>query len=166
RLSKGKSVRALDVPAAPAGAKAGAGLFETDVASFLSNKSLSEEVFGPTTLLVRYGSMEELLAVAKSLPGQLTVTLHGEPQDLIEAAELVSILETRAGRLVFNGVPTGVDVGDAIIHGGPYPASSDSRTTSVGARAILRFARPVCYQNFPDQALPPELQAANPLGIS
>lgn len=165
RLSKHQSVRTLDAPPSAEGAKAGAGLFETDVASFLANDALAEEVFGPTTLLVRYGTMNELIALAKALPGQLTVTLHGEEQDLIDAAELVSILETRAGRLVFNGFPTGVEVGDAIVHGGPYPASSDTRTTSVGSRAILRFARPVCYQNFPDQALPVELQSNNPLNI-
>lgn len=91
--------------------------------------------------------------------------MHGDPNDLLDARELISILETRAGRLIFNQFPTGVEVGDAIIHGGPYPASSDSRTTSVGSRAIFRFVRPICYQNFPDAALPPELQASNPSRI-
>lgn len=166
KLKEHKAVRTLDQPPSRTGnATAGAALFETDVESFLSNRELSEEVFGPATLLVRYGSIGELLAVARELPGQLTVALHGEEQDLIDAAELVSALETRAGRLIFNGYPTGVEVGDAIVHGGPYPATTDSRSTSVGSRAILRFARPVCYQSFPDAALPAELQADNPLGI-
>ncbi len=165
-LRERKSVRTLEEPGRISGnATVGAALFETDVASFLNNRELCEEVFGPTTLLVRYGSIGELLAVARELPGQLTVTLHGEEQDLLEAAELISVLETRAGRLIFNGFPTGVEVGDAIVHGGPYPATTDSRTTSVGSRAILRFARPVCYQDFPEKALPQELQSGNPLRI-
>jgi 2,5-dioxopentanoate dehydrogenase len=166
RLSKHSAVRSLNIPPATSQhALAGAGLFETDISTFLADDELASEVFGPTTLLVRYNTMDELLAVARHLEGQLTVTIHGQPADLIAAAELISVLETRAGRLIFNQFPTGVEVGDAIVHGGPYPASSDSRTTSVGSRAILRFVRPVCYQNFPDAALPPELQANNPLHV-
>src|SRR5258708_10451682 len=95
----------------------------------------------------------------------LPATIHGTPEDVARLQELIHVLETKAGRLVFNGYPTGVDVGHAIVHGGPFPATSDSRTTSVGSQAILRFARPVCYQDFPDEALPPELQNANPMGI-
>ncbi len=164
RLSQHSDVRGLNVPLVTSqSAAAGAGLFETDVATFLADTELAAEVFGPTTLLVQYKTMDELIAVARRLEGQLTVTIHGQPSDLADATELISVLETRAGRLIFNQFPTGVEVGDAIVHGGPYPASSDSRTTSVGSRAILRFVRPVCYQNFPDAALPPELRADNPL---
>lgn len=147
------------------GCAAGAMLFETDAAAFVADKSLSEEVFGPATMLVNYRSKEELLAVARGLAGQLAIAIHGSESDLLSAQDLISVLETRAGRLVFNQFPTGVDVGQAMVHGGPYPATTDSRTTSVGGRAILRFARPVCYQNFPNAALPAELQDDNPLGI-
>jgi NADP-dependent aldehyde dehydrogenase len=166
RLEAQNAVNTLaKTSAATSGTVAGAVLYETDVEAFLTNKVLAEEVFGPATLLVRYETMDELLSVARNLPGQLTVAIHGDDQDLLNAAELLSVLETRAGRLVFNQFPPGVEVGDAIVHGGPYPATTDSRSTSVGSRAILRFARPVCYQNFPDAALPVELQVNNPLGI-
>jgi alpha-ketoglutaric semialdehyde dehydrogenase len=140
-------------------------IFQTDVAEFLANPDLAHELFGPTTLVIRYTEREQILECARGLFGHLTATIHGTPQDLQEYAELVQILENKAGRLIFNGYPTGVEVGHAIVHGGPYPASTDSRTTSVGAQAIFRFVRPVCYQDFPDAALPPELQSANPLGI-
>jgi NADP-dependent aldehyde dehydrogenase len=99
------------------------------------------------------------------LDGHLTAAIHGTEEDLREAADLVAILEQKVGRIIFNGYPTGVEVSDAMVHGGPYPATSDARFTSVGTQAILRFARPVCFQNFPDEALPCELQRANPLGI-
>ena len=101
----------------------------------------------------------------RALEGQLTATVHGTPEDLTDFADLLAALENRAGRLIFNGFPTGVEVCHSMVHGGPYPATSDGRSTSVGTRAILRFARPVCYQSFPDSALPSELQSANPLKI-
>src|SRR6202012_793434 len=125
----------------------------------------SDEVFGPASLLVRYNSLDETLAVARAMEGNLTATIHTGAGDEEAARKLVAVLETRVGRIVFNGFPTGVEVCQAMVHGGPYPATSDSRTTSVGARAILRFARPVCYQDFPEGALPDELKTANPLGI-
>ena len=103
--------------------------------------------------------------VARQLDGQLTATIHGTPADLEEYASLVSILEHKAGRLIVNGFPTGVEVCPSMQHGGPYPATTDSRSTSVGTAAINRFARPVAYQNFPPSLLPPELQDANPRGI-
>ena len=106
-----------------------------------------------------------MLELARALDGQLTATLHGSEADLIEYRDLTSILECKAGRLVVNGYPTGVEVCDAMVHGGPYPATSDSRFTSVGTQAIYRWARPVCYQDFPDVALPAELRNENPLGI-
>jgi NADP-dependent aldehyde dehydrogenase len=104
-------------------------------------------------------------AVARRLDGQLTATIHGTPADLAAHAWLTAILEDKAGRLVVNGFPTGVEVCASMQHGGPYPATTDSRTTSVGTAAILRFARPVAYQNFPQSSLPLELQDANPRGI-
>ena len=126
---------------------------------------LAEEVFGPTTLLVHYGNEKALLQAAQQLEGHLTATIHGTAEDLARSQQLVRVLETKVGRIVFNGFPTGVEVSHAMVHGGPFPATSDSRTTSVGTQAIFRFARPVCYQDFPDTALAPELQQANPLGI-
>jgi NADP-dependent aldehyde dehydrogenase len=95
----------------------------------------------------------------------LTATIHATPEELAENRDLIELLASKAGRILFNGFPTGVEVAHAMVHGGPYPATSDGRSTSVGTRAIERFLRPVCYQNFPDAALPPELREANPLGI-
>jgi len=140
-------------------------LFDTTAQTFLRHRELSEEVFGPSTVIVRCGSSEEMDAVARRLDGQLTATIHGTPADLTEHAWLVSILEDKAGRLIVNGFPTGVEVCASMQHGGPYPATTDSRTTSVGTAAIHRFARPVAYQNFPRSSLPAELQDANPRGI-
>ena len=106
-----------------------------------------------------------MLAAAESLEGHLTATVHGTEEDLAAHRDLISLLESKVGRLIFNGFPTGVELGHAMVHGGPYPATSDGRSTSVGSQAIFRFVRPFCYQNFPDSALPVELQNANPLGI-
>lgn len=147
-----------------AGFTAHSALFETDAASFLKS-DLDAEIFGPTTLLVHHSSREQVLEIARSLEGHLTATIHGTEEDLREFADLVAILEKKVGRLIFNGFPTGVEVTHAMVHGGPYPATSDGRSTSVGTQAILRFARLVCYQDFPDRALPDELKNANPLGI-
>jgi len=143
----------------------GAVLFETDASSFLSNSGLDGEIFGPTTMLVQHSNREELLTIAHTLGGHLTATIHGTGQDLHDYADLIAILENKVGRLIFNGFPTGVEVTHAMVHGGPYPATSDGRSTSVGSLAILRFARPVCYQGFPDEVLPAELKDPNPLGI-
>jgi NADP-dependent aldehyde dehydrogenase len=149
------------------GAAAGVGavLFETDAGSFLRDENLAAEIFGPATLLVKHARREDLIRIARRLEGHLTATVHGTDQDLEEFAELVSILEQKAGRLIFNGFPTGVEVSTAMVHGGPFPATSDGRSTSVGTQAIYRFCRPVCYQGFPDSALPDELKDSNPLGI-
>jgi NADP-dependent aldehyde dehydrogenase len=147
------------------GAAGGAAVFSVPLADFAKSHELEEEIFGPTTLLVHYGDVSELVNVAKKLHGHLTATIHGTEQDLRDASELVRVLETKVGRLLFNGYPTGVEVCHAMVHGGPFPATSDSRTTSVGTRAITRFARPVCYQDFPDAALPAELRRGNPVGI-
>jgi 2,5-dioxopentanoate dehydrogenase len=148
-----------------AGVRGVPAMFAVDAADFLNEPELSEEVFGPATLVVSCGEREEMLEIARGLQGHLTATLHGTDEDLREYRELVEILEQKAGRLVFNGFPTGVEVGHAIVHGGPYPATSDGQSTSVGSQAIYRFARPVCFQNFPDAALPEELKDGNPMGI-
>ena len=147
------------------GASASAALYEIDLPTLISNPSLASEHFGPATVVVRTQCKEEVLACARNLRGHLTATIHGTPADLEEFSDLLRVLETKVGRLVFNGFPTGVEVCHAMIHGGPYPATTDSRFTSVGTSAMVRFARPVCYQDFPDAALPPELQRANPLDL-
>jgi NADP-dependent aldehyde dehydrogenase len=147
------------------GCHASANVFETDVQSLLKDWSLGEEVFGPMTLLVRYKNVEELVEVAKHLPGQLGSAIHAVEEDYADAAKLLAVLETRAGRLIFNQFPTGLEVVPSVVHGGPYPATTDSRTTSVGTSAILRFARPVCFQNIPDELLPDVLKAGNPLKL-
>ena len=141
------------------------GVLLTDAPTWLEHHELREEIFGPSTAMVRCETTEEMLHCVRELEGSLTATVHGTPEELERNSELVSILRRKAGRLIFNGYPTGVEVGYAMQHGGPYPATTDARFTSVGTAAILRFARPVCLQNFPDAALPAELQNANPLGI-
>jgi 2,5-dioxopentanoate dehydrogenase len=140
-------------------------LLTTDAASLEAQPTLSEEIFGPSALLVSCSNREELLRAAEALQGHLTATIHGTEEDFDQNRDLVAILERKVGRLIFNGYPTGVEVSHAMVHGGPYPATSDGRSTSVGSQAIFRFARPVCYQNFPDSALPDELRDSNPLGI-
>jgi len=140
-------------------------LIEVPCARFLADEHLAEEVFGPTTLLVQCDSREQMLAAAHGLEGHLTATVLATDEDLARNAELLRILETKVGRVIVNGFPTGVEVNQAMVHGGPYPATSDGRSTSVGSLAILRFARPVSYQGFPQFALPPELQDANPRNI-
>jgi len=145
---------------------AGTSVFAVDAETFLSNEALSEEIFGPSTLLVACENREQMLAAARNLEGQLTASIFGAEQELAESSDLIDVLETKAGRLLFNQFPTGVEVCHSMVHGGPYPATSDGRSTSVGTGAILRFARPVCYQGFPDERLPDELKDANPLGIN
>ena len=141
-------------------------VFTTSVDTFLSNeKTLAQEVFGPSTLLVTGKSKEELLRVARSLEGHLTATVHGTPRDLEEYRDLIAILQTKVGRLIFNGFPTGIEPCNAVHHGGPWPATSDARTTSIGTTAVERFVRPLCYQDFPQSALPPELRDDNPRKI-
>ena len=140
-------------------------LLITDAASLEAQPNLSQEIFGPSALLVSCTNREQILRAAESLQGHLTATIHGTAEDFDQNRDLVAILERKVGRLIFNGYPTGVEVSHAMVHGGPYPATSDGRSTSVGSQAIFRFARPVCYQNFPDQALPDELHNSNPRGI-
>ncbi|WP_455929773.1 aldehyde dehydrogenase (NADP(+)) [Pseudomonas fluorescens] len=138
-------------------------LFVTEASAFLRNEHLQAEVFGAASLVVACANDEEVRQVSEHLEGQLTATLHLDDADLTRAQALLPVLERKAGRLLVNGWPTGVEVCDAMVHGGPFPATSDSRSTSVGTAAILRFLRPVCYQDFPDSLLPAALQHANPL---
>jgi alpha-ketoglutaric semialdehyde dehydrogenase len=140
-------------------------LLVTGSGKWLKTKQLHQEIFGPATAVVLCASEEELQRCAEALEGSLTATIQGTPGDLANHRSLVEILSTKAGRLIFNGYPTGVEVGYAMHHGGPYPATTDAKFTSVGAAAIYRFARPICYQNFPEALLPPELQDANPRNI-
>ncbi|MBR9997615.1 MAG: aldehyde dehydrogenase (NADP(+)) [Cyclobacteriaceae bacterium] len=138
---------------------------QVDSKNFLSNRQLEEEIFGPSTLAINASDKSDLLEVAHKLKGHLTATLYATEEDLKNYPELVSILERKIGRLIINGFPTGVEVCHAMIHGGAFPATTDSRSTSVGTYAIYRFSRPVSYQNFPDHLLPDELKNDNPLKI-
>ena len=132
-------------------------LYAVDAEAWLANEELGEEVFGPLGLIVRASGVDEMVAVAHSLRGQLTCTLHLDADDGEDAARLAPILERKAGRLLANGFPTGVEVADAMVHGGPYPATTNFGHTSVGTLSIRRFLRPVCYQNWPDGLLPRDL---------
>ncbi|MBO0726170.1 MAG: aldehyde dehydrogenase (NADP(+)) [Blastocatellia bacterium] len=140
-------------------------VFSTNARTFARHRELSEEVFGPSTVVVSCNTREEMEQIARDLEGHLTATIHGTADDLRDYARLVSILENKVGRLIFNNYPTGVEVCASMHHGGPYPATTDARSTSVGAAAIHRFARPICYQNFPQEALPVELRNVNQRGI-
>ncbi|GAA3282531.1 aldehyde dehydrogenase (NADP(+)) [Nesterenkonia halobia] len=141
-------------------------VFTAGSEQFLANPALHEEIFGAASLVVRYRDAEDLIAVAQKLEGQLTATLQLAESDHDVARSLVPVLEQKAGRLLANGWPTGVEVGDAMVHGGPFPATSDGRTTSVGTLAIERFLRPVAYQNLPEDLLPEPVQEANPWGLT
>jgi 2,5-dioxopentanoate dehydrogenase len=140
--------------------QARAALFVTDGDTFKRNPRLAQEVFGPAAILVRVRTPDELAAIAEALEGQLTATLHLRKEDHAVAARLLPVLERKAGRVIANGWPTGVEVAHAMVHGGPFPATSDARTTSVGSLAIERFLRPVCYQDLPAELLPRELNDA------
>lgn len=140
-------------------------LFKTTAEEFLKERRLSEENFGPSTLLVVCDGIEQMKELAESVEGQLTATIHMTAADTEVARSLVPILERKAGRILINGFPTGVEVSYAMVHGGPFPATSNDRHTSVGATAIDRFLRPVCYQNFPKELLPTELDDENSLGL-
>lgn len=140
-------------------------VFSTDFETFVNNESLSEEVFGPSTLHVSTTNKSEILQLASKLEGHLTATIHGTEKDLNEYSELIHILEQKVGRLIFNGFPTGVEVCHSMVHGGPYPATTAPQSTSVGTAAIKRFARPVCYQDFPQSVLPEPLRDDNHLKI-
>ena len=168
RMAAAQGVRRAAVSeraADPARTEAGGALFRTDAQTFLSNDMLSEEVFGPSSLLVVAQDMAELEQVARSLKGQLTASIHGDADEIARCDGLVRALRRAAGRFIFNGFPTGVEVCAAMHHGGPYPATTDVRTGAVGDTAILRFVRPAAWQNFPSSLLPAALRDRNERGV-
>jgi alpha-ketoglutaric semialdehyde dehydrogenase len=152
-------------PVDPQKTQAGCIIVSTTADVLAAHPHLSEEVFGPSSSIVRCRNREELEGVIRSLTGHLTAAIHGTPEDLVEYRDLVALLETKVGRIIFNGFGTGIEVCAAIHHGGPYPATTDPHFTSIGHAAIFRFGRPICYQNFPDQALPEALRNRNSLDI-
>lgn len=163
---EGLQLLAQGAPDDNAPCAARAALYLCEAGAYLGNPALEDEVFGPAAVLVRFTDPAQLLEAAERLHGQLTATVHASAQDHALAAALLPVLERKAGRVLFNGFPTGVEVSHAMVHGGPFPATSDSRTTSVGASAIDRFLRPVCYQNVPQDLLPEALRDHNPLGLA
>ncbi|MBI4351614.1 MAG: aldehyde dehydrogenase (NADP(+)), partial [Elusimicrobia bacterium] len=155
-------------PAAPrrAGVKAAlCRIFTADAALLLRRPELSEEVFGPCTVIYKCRNTAQMLEIARNMPGSLTATIHGSGRELRAHGPLLRALERKAGRIVFNGFPTGLEPCASLHHGGPYPATTHSFFTSVGTAAIYRYVRPVCFQGFPDAALPEELREANPRGV-
>ncbi|QJE98309.1 aldehyde dehydrogenase (NADP(+)) [Luteolibacter luteus] len=164
-VAKTVGVETVGRSAAPGAAgQAAAAVFSVSVRRFLEEDLLQDEIFGPAAIIVR-GTLGEIEATIPELEGQLTATIHGTDEELAANAPLVAALAAKAGRVIFNAFPTGVEVCHSMVHGGPYPSTSDGRSTSVGTMSILRFVRAVCYQGFPDACLAPELQDANPLGI-
>ncbi|MFC0386894.1 aldehyde dehydrogenase (NADP(+)) [Muricoccus vinaceus] len=150
---------------ATAGTQGEAALFETTAAHFMEDPALAEEVFGAASLVIRCPDVETMLRLAEGLEGQLTATIQMDEGDLEAARLLLPVLERRVGRILVNGYPTGVEVSHAMVHGGPYPSTSDGRSTSVGSLAIARFLRPVCYQDMPEALLPAALRDGNPMGL-
>ncbi len=148
-----------------AASQAQVSLFSIDATDYLANLDLEQEVFGPSSLVIGCESQAQMLEVAASMKGHLTGAIFAQEKDHNIATKLLPILQQRIGRVLFDGFGTGVELSSAMSHGGPYPSSSASQTTSVGTRAIERFTRPLCYQNTPDALLPIELQNANPGGI-
>jgi len=140
-------------------------LAEISVENWMSDDQFQEEVFGSFALMVVYENEADLIAVANRLRGQLTITIWADTSELKNQSELINLLEEKCGRILFRGVPTGVEVGFAMQHGGPFPSTTDSRSTSVGAYAIKRFARPIAFQDMPQDLLPEALRDGNPLGI-
>lgn len=168
-LSKLSGIKGVEILAKGSedenGFRGSTALLHAEASVYFENSDVEEEVFGPSTVLINAASKEELVKAAKNLKGHLTATIHGTEEDLAEYSGLVEVLQEKVGRLIFNGYPTGVRVCHSMIHGGPFPATTDSRTTSVGTKAIERFSRPVCYQDFPSATLPDELKDENPLKI-
>ncbi|MBB2981431.1 aldehyde dehydrogenase (NADP(+)) [Paraburkholderia tropica] len=146
--------------------QARAALFVTDMTAFASQHALREEMFGAASLIVRCPSLEAMLDLIESLEGQLTTALHMDEGDYAAARKFLPVLERHTGRILVNGFGTGVEVGHAMVHGGPYPSTSDGRSTSVGSLAIHRFMRAVSYQDMPEALLPAALQSTNPLGLN
>lgn len=152
----------------PDGGETGSGypaLALTTGENFLANKTLHAEVFGPFSMVVMCKDQHQVLQLIESLHGQLTISVFGEPEELEKGVEFIHTLRSKCGRLIFSGVPTGVEVCKSMQHGGPFPATTDGRFSSVGVDSIYRFVRPVCYQNFPQVLLPIELKNENTLGV-
>lgn len=145
--------------------KGSVALLGVSAVNFIANPGLQNEIFGPASLIIRCENEAELVQALHSLHGQLTATVFGTPDDIREYNYCIDVLTEKCGRLIYNGVPTGVEVCHAMIHGGPFPATTDGRATSVGAEAIKRFVRPVCFQDCPEEFLPDALKDSNPLGI-
>lgn len=146
-------------------AEAAAYLFGTTQQGLLDDPTLLDELFGPVSTLTKCDDRAGMIAIAEKLEGSLSATIHGTEEDLAEYSDLVAVLQKKTGRLIFNGYPVGLEVCHSIHHGGPYPAATHSHFTSVGTRTILKFTRPVCYQDWPDNLLPAELQDINPRGV-
>jgi len=140
-------------------------LLTTDATTFIQNNKLQNEMFGPASLIVACENVDEMMMAARSLSGNLTATLQGTANDLDNFKSLILMLERKVGRILVNGFPTGVEVCHSMVHGGPFPATTDSRFTSVGTGAIKRFLRPICYQNFPESSLKEELKDGNGEGL-
>lgn len=141
-------------------------LFDTTAEIYASDASIGEEVFGSAAIVVRCRDLAEVAATISAMEGQLTATIHMDDGDMEAAQALPPLLADKVGRLLVNGWPTGVEVTHAMVHGGPFPATSDTRSTSVGSLAIARFLRPVCFQNLPEEMLPPALRDGNPWRLS
>lgn len=141
-------------------------LMKTSHQVFHANPHLADEIFGPASVVVSVNSKKEMLAIAENLSGQLTASVHGTEEELSDYDDLLNMLEQKVGRVIINGFPTGVEVCSSMVHGGPFPSTTDSKSTSVGTAAIYRFTRPVCYQNMPQELLPAELKNKNILNIS
>ncbi|MGP7815245.1 aldehyde dehydrogenase (NADP(+)) [Glutamicibacter soli] len=166
RLSETPGVEAVSEGKEQSGRNAPApALFLTSTDTFRSIPELQEEIFGSAALVVQYQDETDLASALETLQGQLTATVHAVEEDSLKVQAILPVLERKVGRILFNGWPTGVEVNDSMVHGGPFPATSDSRTTSVGTLAIYRFQRPVSYQNIPANLLPEALQDANPWGL-
>ena len=166
RLASNTRVETLARGTIASGANEGqAGLFATNAEDYLADPTLAEEVFGASSLLVRCRSLDDMRNLLEHQEGQLTITLQMDDADISDAQALLPVLERKAGRVLVNGWPTGVEVSHAMVHGGPFPATSDTRATSVGTLAIDRFLRPVCYQDFPQALLPEALRDGNPLDL-
>lgn len=140
-------------------------VFQTSIDHFLQHETLAEENFGPSSILITAENKTQILTAAKKLSGHLTATVHGTAEDLANYTALFTILEKKVGRIIINGYPTGVEVCHSMVHGGPYPATTAPQSTSVGTNAIKRFARPICFQDYPTSLLPKELHNDNPLNI-
>ncbi|MES2997344.1 MAG: aldehyde dehydrogenase (NADP(+)) [Verrucomicrobiota bacterium] len=164
-LAKKKDVAVLAKAAAAPGQGQGSPVvFQTSVDTFTADPELCAEMFGPATLVIT-GSLEKITAAIVDLEGQLTTSIHGTDTEIAQVDDLLAAMENRSGRVIFNGFPTGVEVCHSMVHGGPFPSTSDGRSTSVGSMAIHRFARPISWQSAPQSALPAELRDGNPSGI-